>query len=140
MKAQKIKTIKCKPYTKEDFDRDYERSLKRSVMFPTDFQKIEDAPRSTFDKEVQRKIAVEPLVSDVLGEKQKAFLQRMLETKLLSDTQKFCFRAILDGQRPIDIARELNITDGAVHHRLKRGIAKLKRAYLEKQASKNKEK
>ncbi len=141
MKQKIKKTIKCKAYTKEDFDRDYERTLKRSVMFPTDFQKIEDAPRSTFDKEVQEKIAVEPVGAGVLiGEEQEEFLQRMLESDLLPKIQKLCFELVMEGQRPIDVAKLLGITNVAVHLNLKRATSKLKRAYQNKLLGENPQK
>lgn len=127
MKTQKLKIIKCKPYTKRDFDRDYQKMLKRSVMFSTDFQKIEDAPRSKFDKEVQERIAVVPSACDLLIDKEtQELLEKALSSIHLSYLDRACLELAVEGLEPMAISRRLNITRWSARIHLERAKNKLK--------------
>jgi len=127
----KIRTIQCKPYRKEDFDGALKRS-KRTVVIPVDFQKIENAPRTDLEIEIQKKIAAAPSASDLLiAEEEKTALKKMLDSNLLSNAEMVCVNLSLEGLRPIEIARKLKVRDTTVHNHLSRAIAKLKAALKE---------
>jgi DNA-directed RNA polymerase specialized sigma24 family protein len=126
----KLKTIQCPPYTREDFERDEEKRVKRTLVLEVDLGRIEGVPITRQDREVQRKIAVEPVgIRDLIAEQKAMFLQRMINSNLLSAAQKLCLELVLAGFRPIEVADLLAISNVTVHLHLKRAVSKLKRAY-----------
>ena len=125
----KIRTIKCKPYTKEDFEHDY-RSRKRTQVIGVDFQKIEDAPRTDLEIEIQQKIASAPSASDLLiKEEEQAMLKKALSSVRLSRLDRACFELTLEGLKPMGISRRLNITRDAAKIHLGRATNKI-RTYI----------
>ena len=95
-----------------------------------DFQRIENAPLNRFEKEVQGKIAVPPEVLDhLIQEEQMEMLSEALDHAGLTESERLCIKLILEGVRPIQIARKLKVGNGTVHNHLSRARAKI-RAFL----------
>ncbi len=141
MKTKIKKVIKCKAYTKEDFEQDEERRVKRRITLRADFRKIEDAPITKQEREIQKKIVVDPIgVSHLVAEEQKEFLQRMFASDLLAASEKTCIELTFDGLRPADIAKRLGLTHATVLSYLHRAVSKLRQVVEDTETDKTKNK
>lgn len=91
-----------------------------------DFQKIEEAPITDFEREVQERIAVRPVVLERLIREEKIrMVHEGIKQAGLSDPEIECVRLTLEGSRPIEIVRKTGIKNSAVHYYLQRAIEKL---------------
>lgn len=119
MKKGINKTIRVKRFGKEDYEKQEKDRVKRSIMVGVDFQKIEEAPITELEREVQKKIAVPPEALDrLIQAEEMEMLSEALEHAGLSDSEKLCIKLTLEGFKPIQIARNLGIGNSLAHYYL----------------------
>jgi len=129
MQPNNPKIIKVPSCEKGDYERSRRRIRYRKAPTPyqVDFMKAEEVPESNLEKEVQKKIAVEPLaLNQVMLHEEIQLLYEMIEkVKWLTDDERVCLKLSLSGAEPETIAGELRKPVGTVYSILARARKKV---------------
>lgn len=127
MTTQIHKTIKVKEYTEEDYEKDQSKKARRTQRIGVDFQKIEEAPVTQFEREVQEKIAVAPEARDLLiQEEERAILRKAIEEAGLPPSELTSLKLNLEGFEPSEISKRMGVSPTAVKSYLKRARLKIR--------------
>jgi len=129
MKTNKPKVIRIKSCEKGDYERSRRRIRYRKGPTPyqVDFFKAEEVPESKLEKEVQKKIAVQPsALTQVMFREEAKLLHELIEkAKWLTEDERVCLKLSLRGEEPGTIAEELRKPVGTVYSILARARKKV---------------
>ena len=133
MQNEKRRTQFVEAHTREDYERDEANKEKEQLdPIPVDFGRIEKAPITDQDREIQRKISVPPeqlknlIEQEESNRRTEAFKEALLHVSL-SPREKECIELTLAGMRVFEIEKRLGVSDETIHTHLARAIKKIQR-------------
>ena len=126
MKKQS-KTRYAKAYTREDFEENLKKTPRRKVMYPVNFEEIEDAPGTDLQRKAVEKMRVAPeALNKLMREEELEIVECALKEAPLTSSERKCLKWTLQGLEQREVEKKLRMNRKTVQTHLLRGREKLR--------------